>query len=230
MQSEAREAGLQQRGHNVTMLMRTWPGVAVLLVGLLLAACSKSPLQEKEDAFMAAYKAAKHDIEMLSIDENAYRNWLNRSLSGFDAKSKVRAEKEYQELALKGSAGSQEQLIAARKLIDNPNRLTDMERRASAHGDPSDAFASALEQQANYRQSARRALATWLPPLVKAAEDYNSTYKISYEAWSKDSSKHPIPERSGRTEDALREVARAHASATSTLEIEMRERQDAEKK
>jgi hypothetical protein len=209
---------------------RSWARAAALVICMLMAACSKTPLQQKEDAFMAAYEAAKPNIVLLGISEDSYRNWLSRSLAGFYEQDKVRAERDYQELALKGAAGSKEQLIAAGRLMDNPHRLADMEKRARAHGDPSEALKTAMDREAEYRRDARSAMTTWLPPLARAAQEYRSEYKSNFEAWMNDTVDKPaLHEQSRSVKDALQKVEELYAKTKTAVELEDRERLEAER-
>ena len=112
--------------------------ILIVLLACSLAACSDSPLEKAEKSLIEVHR----ELKSRSSQRDSTEAGIQHSLSKLSEYRRQSAIAEFHEVAKNGDAGTSEQLIVARKMLDDPS----YERKLNAsYSDSKRDAADALE-------------------------------------------------------------------------------------
>lgn len=172
---------------------------STVLACFLCAGCTPTPLELKERELLVAYDQFKRDSKDRDLEKDALEYWQRKAASASADRRRAEAEREYNGLALRGQAGTGEQLIAAKKVLDDPNYTSRLSTSGPQQSEVDHAWSQVRKFEQAHDNEARKVHDRLLPPLVKAASEYKVAYDTAIASGER-------PHQSKEVRDTLKDV------------------------
>ena len=176
-----------------------WGLLLAIVLSLLAAGCTPTPLDLKERAFLIEYDRFKRDSKERDLQKEALEYWRSTAASASTRRRGAEAERDYNRLALSGAAGTNEQLIAIKKRIDDPGDGSRVSTSGPRQSDVDHALTEMNSFELTYDNEARKVHDNLLPPLIKAASEYTLEYDTTGASGLR-------PDKSRKLSDALKDL------------------------
>ena len=153
--------------------------VACCLVSACTPTPPPTPLAIAEGQFLAELAQFRKHVEQRDLRKKAYDYWSEKLIASSAAARQVHVEREYDRLASSGALGTREQLVAAKKHM---NDGSGMASSATVDVTVDLALQNMKDTLLSYSEEAIKVHETYLPPLQKAAQSYSDLYETEYAA------------------------------------------------
>lgn len=190
----------------------------VLVLSLLLAGCIITDLDIAEDSLRKAHQELQSRRRALESTNSAIRSAVS---SQMDYAMRLR-NAEYQRIAQSGGLGVGEQLIAAKKMLNDPTYESSMRAMESASKREAESAKSRMDYLQESRQREQLSIREYLPTAKAALEAYERALKAQESKTGK------LPTVSEKTRSMVSDIE--YALVSDRMDSEMQKIKDESRK